>query len=88
MAAEERRPPQINVRRTEQARHGGKRPGLLQKGPGAGNRAGIRRGAPPIPEHPRGLDYDREQANSGQYAGWVFNVAYARAMLQAALASA
>jgi len=40
------------------------------------------------PEHPRGLDYDREQANSGQYAGWVFNVAYARAMLQAALASA
>ncbi|MGQ9634204.1 MAG: mannonate dehydratase [Bryobacteraceae bacterium] len=40
------------------------------------------------PEHPRGLDADREQANSGQYAGWVFNVAYARAMLQAALASA
>ncbi len=39
------------------------------------------------PEHPRGLDYDREQANSGQYAGWVFNVAYARAMLQAALES-
>lgn len=39
------------------------------------------------PEHPRGLDADREQPNSGQYAGWVFNVAYARAMLQAALAS-
>jgi mannonate dehydratase len=39
------------------------------------------------PEHPRGLDYDREQTKSGQYAGWVFNVAYARAMLQAALES-
>lgn len=39
------------------------------------------------PEHPRGLDADREQANSGQYAGWVFNVAYARAMLQAAMES-
>ena len=39
------------------------------------------------PEHPRGLDADREQSNSGQYAGWVFNVAYARAMLQAAMES-
>jgi mannonate dehydratase len=39
------------------------------------------------PEHPRGLDHDREQPGSGQYAGWTFNVAYARAMLQAALAS-
>jgi len=39
------------------------------------------------PEHPRGLDADRDQPNSGQYAGWVFNVAYARAMLQAALES-
>ena len=39
------------------------------------------------PEHPRGLDADREQTNSGQYAGWVFNVAYARAMLQAAMDS-
>ena len=39
------------------------------------------------PEHPRGLDADREQPNSGQYAGWVFNVAYARAMLQAAMES-
>lgn len=37
------------------------------------------------PEHPRGLDYDREHQGSGSYAGWVFNVAYARAMLQAAL---
>jgi mannonate dehydratase len=39
------------------------------------------------PEHPRGLDYDREGARRGSYAGWVFNVAYARAMLQAAMAS-
>ena len=39
------------------------------------------------PEHPRGLDADREQSGSGQYAGWVFNVAYARAMLQAAMES-
>jgi mannonate dehydratase len=39
------------------------------------------------PEHPRGLDADREQPNSGQYAAWVFNVAYARAMLQAAMES-
>jgi mannonate dehydratase len=37
------------------------------------------------PEHPRGLDYDREREGSGQYAGWVFNVGYARAMLQSAL---
>ncbi len=39
------------------------------------------------PEHPRGLDADREQSGSGQYGGWVFNVAYARAMLQAAMES-
>jgi mannonate dehydratase len=39
------------------------------------------------PEHPRGLDADREVKNSGEYTGWVFNVAYARAMLQAALES-
>jgi mannonate dehydratase len=37
------------------------------------------------PEHPRGLDYDRERQGGGEYAGWVFNVGYARAMLQAAL---
>ncbi len=37
------------------------------------------------PEHPRGLDYARERQGSGSYAGWVFNVGYARAMLQAAL---
>jgi mannonate dehydratase len=46
------------------------------------------------PEHPRALDYDRQQPNfrggypgGGGYAGIVYNVAYARAMLQAALAS-
>ncbi len=38
------------------------------------------------PEHPRRLDADREQPKNGSYAGWVYNVAYARAMLQAALA--
>jgi mannonate dehydratase len=46
------------------------------------------------PEHPRALDYDREVAKpsgglrgypgGGGYAGDVFNVAYTRAMLQAA----
>jgi len=36
------------------------------------------------PEHPRGLNADPNCG--GQYAGWVFNVAYARAMLQTALA--
>ena len=39
------------------------------------------------PEHPRGLDADREVPNSGQYAAWVFNVAYTRAILQAAMES-
>jgi mannonate dehydratase len=46
------------------------------------------------PEHPRGLDYDRERpgfrpqyGGGGGYAAYAFNVAYARAMLQAALAS-
>jgi mannonate dehydratase len=45
------------------------------------------------PEHPRALDYDRERGpirgypGGGGYAGDVFNVAYTRAMLQAALAS-
>jgi mannonate dehydratase len=47
------------------------------------------------PEHPRALDYDREVARpsgglrgypgGGGYAGDVFNVAYTRAMLQAAV---
>jgi mannonate dehydratase len=49
------------------------------------------------PEHPRALDYDRDFAKAsggirgypggGGYAGLVYNVAYARAMLQAALES-
>jgi mannonate dehydratase len=44
------------------------------------------------PEHPRALDYDTEREGfrsqypgGGGYAGWAFNVAYTRAMLQAAL---
>jgi mannonate dehydratase len=44
------------------------------------------------PEHPRGLDYDRNQPGfksyypgGGGYAGFAFNVGYARATLQAAL---
>lgn len=44
------------------------------------------------PEHPRGLDYDRERPNfrsqypgGGGYAAFAFNVGYTRAMLQAAL---
>ena len=44
------------------------------------------------PEHPRALDIDREQPGfhpyypgGGEYAGLVYNVAYAKAMLQAAL---
>jgi mannonate dehydratase len=46
------------------------------------------------PEHPRGIDYDRERANfrsqypgGGGYAAYAFNVGYARAMMQAALTS-
>ncbi len=49
------------------------------------------------PEHPRALDYDREAAKmsgglrgypgGGGYAGDVFNVAYTRAMLQAAVSA-
>ena len=44
------------------------------------------------PEHPRGIDYDRERTNfrtqypgGGSYAAFAFNVGYARAMMQAAL---
>jgi mannonate dehydratase len=44
------------------------------------------------PEHPRGLDVDQETANlksaypgGGGYTGFVYNVAYTKAMLQAAL---
>jgi mannonate dehydratase len=47
-----------------------------------------------FPEHPRGLDADRERDDfkssypgGGTYTGYVFNVAYTRAMLQAALVS-
>ncbi len=43
------------------------------------------------PEHPRGIDYDRERPNfrpqypgGGGYAGYAFNVGYTRAMMQAA----
>jgi mannonate dehydratase len=46
------------------------------------------------PEHPRALDYDTQQPGfeaqypgGGGYAGWAFNVAYTRALLQAALDS-
>ncbi len=45
------------------------------------------------PEHPRALDYDRERGpirgypGGGGYTVDVFDVAYARAMLQAALSS-
>ncbi len=46
------------------------------------------------PEHPRGIDYDRSQANfrsqypgGGGYAAYAFNVGYTRAMMQAALSS-
>lgn len=44
------------------------------------------------PEHPRAIDYDREQPNfksyypgGGGYAGFAYNVGYTRALLQAAL---
>jgi mannonate dehydratase len=45
------------------------------------------------PEHPRGIDYDRERPDfraqypgGGGYAAFAFNVGYTRAMMQAALA--
>ena len=45
------------------------------------------------PEHPRAIDYDREHPGfrtyypgGGSYAGFAFNVGFARAMMQAALA--
>jgi mannonate dehydratase len=44
------------------------------------------------PEHPRGIEYDRERPNfrpqypgGGGYAGYAYNVGYTKAMLQAAL---
>ncbi len=47
-----------------------------------------------FPEHPRGIDYDRERPGfrpqypgGGGYAAYAFNVGYTRAMLQAALAN-
>jgi mannonate dehydratase len=56
-------------------------------------RLGYTRGI--IAEHPRALDYDREHKNGitgqykyvggGGYAGFAYNTAYARAMMQAAL---
>jgi mannonate dehydratase len=45
------------------------------------------------PEHPRALDIDRQRGIKNQYAGGggfvgeVYNVAYAKAMLQAALST-
>jgi mannonate dehydratase len=39
-----------------------------------------------MPEHPRGLDVDKVLGrNYGQYVGWTYDVAYAKAMLQVAL---
>jgi mannonate dehydratase len=47
-----------------------------------------------FPEHPRGIDYDRERPGfhpqypgGGGYAAYAFNVGYTRAILEAALAS-
>jgi mannonate dehydratase len=47
------------------------------------------------PEHPRGIDYDRERQGfrsqypgGGGYAGYAFNIGYTRAMMQAALSGA
>ncbi|NWG14630.1 MAG: mannonate dehydratase [Acidobacteria bacterium] len=47
-----------------------------------------------FPEHPRGIDYDRERPGfksqypgGGGYAAYAFNVGYTRAMLQAALSA-
>jgi len=46
------------------------------------------------PEHPRALDYDREHAGfapyypgGGGYAGYAYNVGFARTMMQAAMSS-
>ena len=36
-----------------------------------------------MPEHPRSVENDKGQKNGG-YTGWVYNVGYARAMMQAA----
>jgi len=56
----------------------------------------VRQGYPRAlyPEHPRALDVDREQEGfssyypgGGGYCGLVYNVAYTRAMLQAAVSA-
>ncbi len=56
----------------------------------------VRQGYPRLvfPEHPRGLEADRElpafnstYPGGGAYPGYIYNVGYTRAMLQAALAS-
>ena len=45
------------------------------------------------PEHPRAIDYDRERGpirgypGGGGFGGEIYNVGYAKAMLQAALSS-
>jgi mannonate dehydratase len=45
------------------------------------------------PEHPRAIDYDRDRGIRNQYPGGggfgaeIYNVGYARAMLQASLSS-
>jgi hypothetical protein len=61
---------------------------------GAVNDAGIRHTRTIYPEHPRAIDYDREHPGfkptypgGGGYAGFCFNVGFARAMQQAVLAS-
>ena len=38
-----------------------------------------------FPEHPRGLDFDKTHPGGGDFAGYLYNQAYARAMLQAVL---
>jgi len=36
-------------------------------------------------EHPRVLDYDKTHPNAAEYAGYLYNIAYARAMFQAVI---
>lgn len=38
-----------------------------------------------FPEHPRGLDFDKAHPGGGDHAGYIYNMAYARAMFQAAM---
>jgi mannonate dehydratase len=37
------------------------------------------------PEHPRALTHDLEHPGGGEYTGLAYNMAYAKAMMQAAL---